>query len=197
MIRFGMWDAILAEPTPDPKLRGLTGGYTYAKTVALAAKGRTDEAKASLVDLERIANAAGLDDTTGLNAAKDHAARRLRKSVDRCGRGTDRIGVLTWMSHDMLAEPEAAPRPRRRVRGLTSWKGPTDRGPHAQARKSPAAWGRVLRNGVLPHQTPGTSYAASVAVPPRPNALAHAILAMKRRRLCGFGTATSEFVSTA
>ena len=33
--------------------------------------------------------------------------------------------------------------------------------------------------------------------PPRPNALAHAILAMKRRRLCGFGTATSEFVSTA
>jgi hypothetical protein len=59
MIRFGMWDAILAEPTPDPKLRGLTGGYTYAKTVALAAKGRTDEAKASLVDLERIANAAG------------------------------------------------------------------------------------------------------------------------------------------
>ena len=55
MIRFGMWDAKLAEPTPDPKLRGLTGGYTYAKTVALAAKGRTDEAKARLVDLERIA----------------------------------------------------------------------------------------------------------------------------------------------
>ena len=38
---------------------------------------------------------------------------------------------------------------------------------------------------VLPHQTPGTSYAASVAVPPMPNALAHAILAVKRRRLCG------------
>jgi hypothetical protein len=137
MIRFGMWDAILAEPTPDPKLRGLTGGYTYAKTVALAAKGRTDEAKASLVDLERIANAAGLDDTTGLNAAKDHAARRLRKSVDRCGRGTDRIGVLTWMSHDMLAEPEAAPRPRRRVRGLTSWKGPTEDLMHKPANRQP------------------------------------------------------------
>lgn len=40
MVRFGMWDEILAEPAPDPKLLGLTAGYLYARTIALAGKGR-------------------------------------------------------------------------------------------------------------------------------------------------------------
>jgi hypothetical protein len=31
LVRFGMWDQILAEPQPNPKLAGLTGGYVYAK----------------------------------------------------------------------------------------------------------------------------------------------------------------------
>jgi hypothetical protein len=39
MVRFGMWDEILAEPGPNPKLVGLTGAYLYAKATALAAKG--------------------------------------------------------------------------------------------------------------------------------------------------------------
>ena len=38
-VRFGLWDEILAMPAPDPKLAGLTGGYLYARAMALAARG--------------------------------------------------------------------------------------------------------------------------------------------------------------
>jgi tetratricopeptide (TPR) repeat protein len=68
MVRFGMWDYILAEPAPNPKLTGLMGGYLYARTAALAAKGRIDEAKAQLAELEK---AAAIGDNAGLNRLKD------------------------------------------------------------------------------------------------------------------------------
>jgi tetratricopeptide (TPR) repeat protein len=56
MVRFGMWGDILAEPAPNPKLVGLTGGYLYAKASALAARGRTEEAKPPLAELEKLAS---------------------------------------------------------------------------------------------------------------------------------------------
>ena len=48
MVRFGLWDDVLAETAPNAKLNGLTAGYLYAKATALAAKGRVAEAKQSL-----------------------------------------------------------------------------------------------------------------------------------------------------
>jgi tetratricopeptide (TPR) repeat protein len=57
MVRFGMWEDILAEPAPNPKLVGLTGAYLYAKATALAAKGRIEEAKVPLGELEKLASA--------------------------------------------------------------------------------------------------------------------------------------------
>jgi tetratricopeptide (TPR) repeat protein len=71
MVRFGMWDEILAEPVPNPKLAGLTGAYLYAKASALAAKGKVDDAKAELGKLERLAADAAHDDSAGLNGVKD------------------------------------------------------------------------------------------------------------------------------
>lgn len=68
MVRFGLWDEIIAEPMPNPKLIGLTGASLYAKTAALAAKGRIDEAKASLTELEK---AAAIEGDAGLNRVKD------------------------------------------------------------------------------------------------------------------------------
>jgi len=47
LVRCGMEDQILAEPQPNPKLAGLTGGYLYAKATALAAAVRVDEALAA------------------------------------------------------------------------------------------------------------------------------------------------------
>src|SRR3954471_20935005 len=37
MVRFGMWDEILVEPAPNPKLAGLTAAWLQARATALAA----------------------------------------------------------------------------------------------------------------------------------------------------------------
>ena len=57
MVRFGLWDDILAEPAPNPKLIGLTGAYLYAKATALAAKGRIEEARIPVAELEQLGSA--------------------------------------------------------------------------------------------------------------------------------------------
>jgi tetratricopeptide (TPR) repeat protein len=53
-VRFGRWDALLAEAVPDRSLPGLHGGYLYATSVALAAKGRVSEAKERLAALDQF-----------------------------------------------------------------------------------------------------------------------------------------------
>src|ERR1700722_19319094 len=53
--RFGLWDQILAEPAPNPKLLAMTGAYLYARSCALAAKGRVPEAKIALGNLRQFA----------------------------------------------------------------------------------------------------------------------------------------------
>jgi tetratricopeptide (TPR) repeat protein len=58
MVRFGMWDAILAEPAPNAKLKGLTGGYLHARAIAQAATGRVADARQSLAELQKVATAA-------------------------------------------------------------------------------------------------------------------------------------------
>lgn len=71
MLRFGMWDEILAEATPNPDFKVLTGGYLYARAIALAAKGRVEEAKTVLADLEKLESQVPADAGAGLNLAKD------------------------------------------------------------------------------------------------------------------------------
>ena len=70
MVRFGRWDELLAEPRPNPKLAGLTVAWLQAQATALAAKGRVDEAKALLPELDRAIAATPADATQGMNAAK-------------------------------------------------------------------------------------------------------------------------------
>jgi tetratricopeptide (TPR) repeat protein len=65
MIRFGLWDDILAEPAPDAKLPGLFGAYLYASASALAAKGRAGEARTRLGELEKLAADAARSDAAG------------------------------------------------------------------------------------------------------------------------------------
>jgi hypothetical protein len=71
MVRFGMWDEILAEPAPNAKLSGLSTGYLYARTTALAAKGRVADARQSLGELQKLVAAAPADASAGLNSAAD------------------------------------------------------------------------------------------------------------------------------
>ena len=45
LVRFGLWDEMIALRPPDPRAPGLTAGYLYGRGVALAARGRIDEAQ--------------------------------------------------------------------------------------------------------------------------------------------------------
>jgi hypothetical protein len=71
LLRFQMWDEMLAQAKPDPTLPGLTVGYLYGRGMAHAAKGQTMEAAASLTDLKTLAAATPADYGAGLNVLKD------------------------------------------------------------------------------------------------------------------------------
>jgi tetratricopeptide (TPR) repeat protein len=111
LVRFGMWDEILAEPKPTPQLTGLTGGYLYATATALAAKGRVEDAQAQLAGLE---NLAAVDGDAGLNRVKEvlavavlNAKARIALAEDR---GDEAIGLLreAVAKEDKLAYSEPA-----------------------------------------------------------------------------------------
>lgn len=114
MILFGQWDAILAEPAPDPRLKALTGGYLYARGVALAAKGRASEARTAFEQLQEHAQNTPADYGAGLNLAKDVfavAALVLEASIVQAeGNPEWAIGALreAVKKEDQLAYDEPA-----------------------------------------------------------------------------------------
>lgn len=114
MIRFGEWDALLAEPAPDARLRVLTGAYHYARAVAQAGKGRIDEAKRELAQFDAIAAALPADAAAGFNTAKDiFAVARLvaQAAIARAsGHAADAIAALqeAAVKEDRLAYDEPA-----------------------------------------------------------------------------------------
>jgi tetratricopeptide (TPR) repeat protein len=71
LVRFGLWDEILAEAAPNPSLKSLTAGYLYARVAALAARGRIAEARQAQLELERTRASLPPDATAGLNRASD------------------------------------------------------------------------------------------------------------------------------
>jgi len=111
MVRFGMWDEILAEPAPNPKLVGLTGTYLYATAAALAAKGRVEDAKAQLAELEKVS---ALDGDAGLNRVKDVLAVAVLNAEARIAlvetKGDEAVGLLreAVAKEDRLAYSEPA-----------------------------------------------------------------------------------------
>lgn len=69
LIRFGRWQDMLAEPQPDARLLDLTVNWLSARTIALAATGKRDEAKAELAKLKAKIAAAPADAPAGMNMA--------------------------------------------------------------------------------------------------------------------------------
>jgi len=98
MVRFGDWDALLAEKAPDPRLAALTGGYLYARTLALAATNRAADARAALTALEAHVKSLPPDAGAGLNSAAgifSVAVPVARAFVARAeGRPADAIPLL-------------------------------------------------------------------------------------------------------
>jgi len=66
-VRFGLWDDILALPSPSAQLPGLTAAHRFARTVALAATGRVGEARQSLAALKTFAAKVAPDAGAGQN----------------------------------------------------------------------------------------------------------------------------------
>jgi tetratricopeptide (TPR) repeat protein len=71
LVRFGLWDEMLSAPAPTSRLAALTGGYLYGRGVALATRGRLDEAKKTLDELQRLAAAVPPDAVAGQNTVRD------------------------------------------------------------------------------------------------------------------------------
>ena len=71
LVRFGLWDELIALLPPDASAPGLTAGYLYGRGTALAARGRLDEARASLEQLRQLAARTPPDAVAGLNLFVD------------------------------------------------------------------------------------------------------------------------------
>ncbi len=68
LVRFGLWDEMIAVPAPAARAPGLTAGYLYARGVALAARGRIEEARGVLQALQHLAATAPPDTQAGANS---------------------------------------------------------------------------------------------------------------------------------
>lgn len=63
-VKFGLWEQILAEPTPAANLLYPTGVWRYARGMALVAKGQMQKAAQELEQLRAIATSPGLNGVT-------------------------------------------------------------------------------------------------------------------------------------
>jgi tetratricopeptide (TPR) repeat protein len=68
--KFGMWDEMLKEPPPSPKLPGATISYLQSRATALAATGKIAEARTELAKADGLIAAVPAEATQGNNAAK-------------------------------------------------------------------------------------------------------------------------------
>lgn len=73
MVRFGMWEEVLDEPSPPGDLLYPTGTWRYARAMAYARTGRPDEAERELGALREIRDDPSLAEQKvwGLNATAD------------------------------------------------------------------------------------------------------------------------------
>jgi tetratricopeptide (TPR) repeat protein len=55
LVRFGLWDELIAQLPPSAQTPGANAGYLFGRGVALAARGRLEEARATLAQLEELA----------------------------------------------------------------------------------------------------------------------------------------------
>jgi tetratricopeptide (TPR) repeat protein len=107
LVRFGLWDELIALGAPDARARGLTAGYLYGRGVALAARGRIQAANDTLAELHALTDdRAGLKRLRGVLAvAEPIVAARIAASE---GRSEDAVTLLQQAvtAEDALADRE-------------------------------------------------------------------------------------------
>jgi tetratricopeptide (TPR) repeat protein len=71
LVRFGLWDEAIALGAPDARAPGLTAGYLFGRGVALAARGRLEDARAVLAQLHQLTATVPADVQAGFNTLQD------------------------------------------------------------------------------------------------------------------------------
>jgi len=106
LLRFGLWDEMIALAPPDEHAAGLTGGYYYGRGVALAARGRLAEAREELDALRRIEQSGTTRDSAtlerSLRMGADVVAARIAATERR---GTEAVTQL----EQAVVEEDALP----------------------------------------------------------------------------------------
>ena len=114
LVRFGLWDEAIALGPPDARAPGLTAAYLYCRGVALAARGRLEEARAVLAQLRQLATTtpqgaqAGFNTLHGvLEVAEPIVAARIAATERR---NDEALGLLRQAvaAQDVLAYNEPA-----------------------------------------------------------------------------------------
>ncbi|HWL88088.1 MAG TPA: hypothetical protein VNO21_19935 [Polyangiaceae bacterium] len=114
MVRFGMWDELVAEPAPPTKYVLLTAMWLHARALAEAEKGKIAEAESDLARLRKLHDETPADLQAGLNDARALVALAIRvveASVAKAhGKSAERIRLLTEAvaMEDALAYDEPA-----------------------------------------------------------------------------------------
>ena len=81
MVRFGMWDEILAAPAPPEDLAYPVGTWRYARGMALARTNRADEATAELAELRSMLAGDALEGVTVWELNSAHALLSIGERV--------------------------------------------------------------------------------------------------------------------
>jgi tetratricopeptide (TPR) repeat protein len=108
-VRFGMWDEMLAEPAPNPKLTGLTAAWLQARATALAARGRLADAEAAVIALERLIAATPADATQGQSPARTlYEIGALRAKARIASARSDKARAVALLTEAVAKEDKLA-----------------------------------------------------------------------------------------
>jgi tetratricopeptide (TPR) repeat protein len=70
LVRFGLWDELIALGPPDERAPGLTAAWLYGRGTALAARGRLKEAREALAQLQALQAKVPAESAAGFNTLR-------------------------------------------------------------------------------------------------------------------------------
>jgi tetratricopeptide (TPR) repeat protein len=105
MVRFGAWDELLEEPRPDPRYLVLTGLWLHGHGMALAARGRFEDARRDLAELVRLRERTPPELQASNNLAQDVLAVAAKVLEARIATREDQPDALAlWADAVWLAD---------------------------------------------------------------------------------------------
>lgn len=107
MVRFGLWDEILREPAPNPKILGLHIPYLEARATALALTGHPDQADIVADQLDAAISAAPADLMAGMNSGRSAYRIAGLKARARIALARDKSAEAVSLLRDAVKAEDA------------------------------------------------------------------------------------------